>query len=277
MTTDFDSERLAGQALERRGMPRGGPELQFRVAGRAELQQVVVAPIVKFEIRDRLRVAAIEAFGQTQDRGERADHASIAPAEMTELFVLALRRRLAVIPRDERDDVDLVRLEAAQIAVLDQIVRVFVVSFIADVDAHIVQDRPVLEVFALAIGQPVDRAGVVEERGRETCDLLRVLRPVVAALGKLEDAAAADVGIAIGLGDLFAVPRDVIEHESFAQRQIAQRDLLGAEAAQNFVEQNRSCDGEVGAPRLECSDAQPLLEIQRHEACALRAARSDRS
>ena len=62
-------------------------------------------------------------------------------------------------------------------------------------------------------------------------DLLRVLGPVVAALGQLEDAAAADVGIAIGLRDLLAVPRDVVEHQPFAQRQIAERDLGRRRAA----------------------------------------------
>jgi len=165
MTTDFDSKWLAREAFERRRVPRGGPQLQLRVAGRPQLQQVVVAAIVKFEIGDGLRVAAIEAFGQPQNRGERADHASVAPAEVTELSVLALGRRLAVIARDERDDVDLVGLEPAEIAVLDQIVGVFVVSFVADVDAHIVQDGGVLEVFAFAIGESVNRARVVEQRG----------------------------------------------------------------------------------------------------------------
>jgi len=47
------------------------------------------------------------------------------------------------------------------------------------------------------------------------------------------------------------VARDVIEDEPLAQREIAQRDLGGAEAAKKLVEQNRAGDGEVGAPRLE--------------------------
>ena len=73
--------------------------------------------------------------------------------------------------------------------------------------------------------RPWIAARLIEQRDREPRDLLRVLGPVVAALGELEDAAAADVGIAIGLRDLLAVPRDVVEHQPFAQRQIAQRDL----------------------------------------------------
>ena len=56
----------------------------------------------------------------------------------------------------------------------------------------------------------------------EPRDLLRVFRPVVAALGELEHAAPAHVGIAIGLRDLLPVPRDVVEHEALAQREVAQ-------------------------------------------------------
>jgi hypothetical protein len=63
--SDFEPERLAGQAFERRGVPRGGPELQLGVARRPQLQQVVVAAVVNLEARDALRVAAIEAFRET--------------------------------------------------------------------------------------------------------------------------------------------------------------------------------------------------------------------
>ena len=139
------------------------------------------------------------------------------------------------------------------------------VALVADVDADVVQERRILEPLALAIGQAVDAARLVEQRDREPRDLLRVLRPVVAALGELEDAAAADVGIAIGLRDLLAVPRDVVEHQPFAQRQIAQRDLVGAEPPQDRVEQDGAGDGEVGAARLEAGHAQPLLEVERDE------------
>ena len=106
-----------------------------------------------------------------------------------------------------------------------------VVALVADVDADVVQQRRVFQPLALAIGQAVDGARLVEQREREPRDLLRVLRPVVAALGELDDAAAPDVGIAIGLRDLLAVPRDVVEHQPFAQRQIAQRDLARRRAA----------------------------------------------
>ena len=86
--------------------------------------------------------------------------------------------------------------------------------------------------------------------------------PVAAALGELDDAAPADVRVAIGLCDLLAVARDVIEHHAFTQRQVAQRELLGAEAAHERVNQHRAGRGEVGAPRLESRHSHALLEIQ---------------
>ena len=98
-----------------------------------------------------------------------------APPQVAEAVVLPLRRRLAVIARDERDRLDLVRLEAAQIAVLDQVVRVLVVALVADVDADVVQERGVLEPFALAVGQAVDGARLIEQRRR------RAARPAARA------------------------------------------------------------------------------------------------
>ena len=114
--------------------------------------------------------------------------------------------------------------------------------------------------------RPWIAARLVEQRHRQPRDLLRVLRPVVAALGELDDAAAPDVGVAIGLRDLLAVPRDVVEDEPFAQRQVAERDLVGAEPAQRSRRAgSRRRRREVGAPRLEAGHAQPLLEIERRQ------------
>jgi hypothetical protein len=196
---------------------RRRPELELRVARGAQLQQVVVAAVVQLEAGDRLCVAPVEALGEPQDCGERADRAPLPASEIAEAVVLALGRRLAVIARHERDRLDLMRLEATQIAVRHQIVRVLVVSLVADMDADVVQDRCILEPFALAIGQPVDRARLIEQSDREARDVLRMLGPVIAAFGELEHAAAPHVGIAIGLRDLLAVARDVIEDEPFAQ------------------------------------------------------------
>jgi hypothetical protein len=57
----------------------------------------------------------------------------------------------------------------------------------------------------------------------------RVIGVVVAALGQLQDAAAAHVGNLLDVGDFLLVPPDVVEHQPFAQREIAQRQLLGAQ------------------------------------------------
>src|SRR6266478_2368315 len=59
VSADFDAQRLSSQTLKWRGVPRGGPEFEFGVTGGSQLQKVVVAAIVEFEARDRLRVAAV--------------------------------------------------------------------------------------------------------------------------------------------------------------------------------------------------------------------------
>ena len=84
-------------------------------------------------------MTAIQAFGQPEDRREGAHRLAAASAEIREAGVAPLGSGLTVIPRDERDGLDFVRLEAAKIAVLDQIVRVLVMAFVADMDADIVE------------------------------------------------------------------------------------------------------------------------------------------
>jgi hypothetical protein len=205
VAADLDAERLSRQSFEWRRMARGGPQFQLRVAGGAQLQQVVVAAVVELEPGDGLGVAAVETFRQPQDRRQRAHRPAGAPPERDEAVVPSLRRGLPVITGDQRDGFDFVGLEAAEIAVLDEIVRVFVVAFVADVHADVVQDRGIFKPLSLAIGQAVNGAGLIEQADRQARDMLRVLRPVVAALGQLEHAAAADVGVAVRLGDFLAM------------------------------------------------------------------------
>ena len=147
-------------------MPCGRPEFQLRVARRPQLQQIVVAAVVQFEAGNRLRMAAIEAFGEPQNGGQGADAAAHRTPQVGEAVVFALRRGLPVIAGDQRDGFDLVRLESAQGAVRDQVVRVLVVSFVADMDADVVQNRRVFEPVALAIGEAVDGARLIEQRRR---------------------------------------------------------------------------------------------------------------
>jgi hypothetical protein len=53
-STDFNAKRLAQQALERHGVSRGRPDLQLRITRRSDLQQSIVASVVKHYARDRL-------------------------------------------------------------------------------------------------------------------------------------------------------------------------------------------------------------------------------
>jgi hypothetical protein len=264
-STDFNTQRLAQDALEGHGVSGGRPQLELRIAGRSHLQQTIVAAVVQLDARDRLRMTAIEALRETENGRERPDRPSLPAAEDAEAVVPLFRCRLAMVAGDERDGFDLLRLEASEIAVLDQVVRMFVVPLVADVDADVVQQRRVFEPLALAIGQSVSAPRLIEERDRDTRDLLGVLGPVVAALGQFDDAALADVGVAIGLRDLLAVTRDVIEHQPFAQGEIAESQIGRPKALEDRVQQNRAGDREVCPPGLEAGLAQPLLKIDGHE------------
>jgi hypothetical protein len=150
--------------LERCQVAVRGPDLELGVAGRAQLQQQVVAAVAQLEARDHLGVAAVEALGQAQDGREPA---YAAPEIRWQLGVLRLRllgHAAAVIERHEGHHLDLLRIEAAQVAVLDQIVRVFVMARITDVHSEVVHKRGVLEPLAIAIGAAMDGARLVEQR-----------------------------------------------------------------------------------------------------------------
>src|SRR5262249_42576707 len=121
--TDFETQRLAGHPLERRRLTCGGPHFELRIPRRAKLQEIVVAAIVQGGTGDRLLVAPVEALGEAQDRRQRPDRPAPAPAHRAELLVAAFRRAASMVFGDERDRLDVVGLEAPQIAVLDQVVR----------------------------------------------------------------------------------------------------------------------------------------------------------
>jgi hypothetical protein len=145
-------------------MPRGGPQLEFGVAIDPHLQQRIVAPIMQFDAREALSVAAVQAFGQSQDGGKRPHDASPLAGQIAVLLVSGLRRGAAMVPGHERDRVDLLGLESPQISVLDEVIRVLVMALVADVHADVVQKGGVFEPLPLAVGQRVHRARLIENR-----------------------------------------------------------------------------------------------------------------
>ena len=134
-------------------------------------------------------------------------------------------------------------------------------ALVTDVHADVVQQRAVLEPLALGVAEAVDAPGLIEDVQGDPGDLLGVFRPVSASLAQLDDAAAADVGVAFDFPNPGAVAPDVVEHEAFAQREVAQRELVGAEPADDGVEEHRAGDGEIGTSRIHAWNAQPLGDV----------------
>src|SRR5947208_273559 len=147
-------------------------------------------------------MAAVEAFGQPQNGREVSDDPAPAPAKPAILLVSPAGLGSAMIAGDERDGLDFVGLESSQIAILDQIIGMLVVSLVRDVHADVVEERGVLEPLAFAIRQAVHASGLFEQGDGQASDLACMLRKVVAPLRELEDAPPPDIGIAVGLRDL---------------------------------------------------------------------------
>jgi hypothetical protein len=90
-----------------------GPDLQLRVARRAQVQEEVVASIAQIERGDHLSVTAFEAFGDAQDGGEQPHGAPAIGRQIGVLGLRLLRHAAAVVEGHERDHLDLLRIEPA--------------------------------------------------------------------------------------------------------------------------------------------------------------------
>ena len=210
-------------------------------------------------------MTAVESFGQPQDRGKRANRPPALAGQVGVCVVPALWRGATMIAGDQGDGVDLLGLESAKVAVLDEVVRVLVMALVADMHADVVGQGGVREPLLFAIGEGMNASRLIEEGDGQARHLARVIRPVVAPFGQLDDAATANVGIPIDLGDLFPVPGDVVEHQAFAQGQIAQRDLPSTKTPDNRIKEHDTGHREVGAAGLEARQAEPLVEGQRQQ------------
>ena len=171
-----------------------------------------------------------------------------------------------MVSRHETDDGHLVGLETAQSTVLDEIVRVLVVPLVADVGADVVQQGAVLEPFAFLLAEAMARFQPVEDGERETGDLLCVRRDVVAALAELDHAAPPYVWIAIDRADVAGVAFDVVEHEAFPQRKVAEGDFLCAKPTEDRLKEQGASRRQVCASRVHVADLQALVKGQRGQA-----------
>jgi hypothetical protein len=239
----------------------GGPQLELGVAVRADLEKIVLPAIMKLELGHELRVAAFQTFRETQQGGQHANHSPIVALQIANPFVGFFGRVAAMVACDERHELDFRRLESAEIAVLDQIVRVLVVSRVADVDANVVHQRGVLQPFPFAVRQAMNGSCLIEQRRSQPGHLLRVLWPVAASLAQLDDTSPADVGILVDLGNVLPVARDVVEDKPFSQRVVTERELLCAKLAQDRIEQHRPRNKEIDAPRIDGRQLEALVDV----------------
>src|SRR5688500_12251581 len=131
----FKSDASIEGRLERGGMSSRCPDLQFRVTRRRQLYHESAGAQSHSQPLDDLGVAAIESFGQPNKSCQHPDNVARLVRKSRELVMRLPRHRLAVIPRDERDRLDLIRCESPQATMANQVVGMFVMPLVADVRA----------------------------------------------------------------------------------------------------------------------------------------------
>ena len=238
-----------------------GPQLELRIAVGSQPREIVVTARKQVNPGKRLRVTPVEAFGQPDDRRQHPHRRAETAVQIAVSLVGLLRSRLAMVAGDERNDLDFLWVEAAQISILDQVIRMPVVPIVADVYANVVQQRRVFEPLSLTIRETVHAAGLIEDAERQAGHLLSMLGPIAATFAQLDDTPAPDVRIAFDFPDARAVSVNVVEHQAFAQCQIAQDQVFGPKPPQNRVEKHRAGNTEIGAARIQAGDVEPFFDV----------------
>jgi hypothetical protein len=166
-------------------------------------------------------VAAVERFGEPEHGCQRPYHCARLARQLAVAFMMALRRAAAMVAGDQRHDLNFGRFETAQVTIGEEVKRVLVMIFVADVHADVVEQRRVLQPLALLVGECVHTAGFLEQGQGKTGNLVGMVRPEVAPLPELDHASPPDVRVALRLGDLLAMAGNVVEDQPLTQRKIA--------------------------------------------------------
>lgn len=94
-------------------MAIGGPHLEVSIARAMHAHEQGVVRGGERESGHDLHVAAVETFGEAYERAENPDGLPAFTGQVGKPFMRFPRERLPVIARDEADDGDLFRFEAA--------------------------------------------------------------------------------------------------------------------------------------------------------------------
>ena len=111
----------------------------------------------RVEILNPAAAAPVEAVGDPQQCGEFPQAGAVVGSQGGEAGFGRLRVAAAVMAHERGEERDLGGLEAAQLAVLDEIGGVAVMALAGDVLADVVQQRRELEHLAVAVAEPVQR------------------------------------------------------------------------------------------------------------------------
>jgi len=80
-------------------MPVGSPQLQLRIAIGAQSREIVVPPGKQIDSAQRLRMTAVQPFGQANDGRQHSNRASKRAVQVAVALVGLFRGRLPMISR----------------------------------------------------------------------------------------------------------------------------------------------------------------------------------
>src|SRR5437879_3967764 len=96
------------------------PQLELRVIVRGDTQHDEVRTQIDVDVLDNTSATPVEAVGDPQDRRELPQAVAIRGIERSETCLRRFGIAAAMMPHERREECDLCRVEAAQLAVLDE-------------------------------------------------------------------------------------------------------------------------------------------------------------
>ena len=257
--TADDELELAGEDLfEQFTASTGTPELQLGVVVGRKSDDNEVLTHKRVEILNPAPAAPVEAVGDPQQRGQLPQPGPVVRGERAEAGFGRLGVAAPVMAHERGEERDLGGLEAAQLAVLDEVGGVAVVALARHVLADVVQQRRELEHLAVAVAELVQLDGLVEQAAaraaRRACvwatsELHRRARLATDARRSARGSSDQSLGI---------VAAHRVEHDALAQRPVAHGqpvELEQLERGRRAASSRRGGARRAAAPRARACAA----------------------
>src|SRR5208337_129718 len=234
------------------------------VAAGVDLQCDAAALERRANLIHALAMRVVEAFGDTQNRGQAARGALVVVVERGVSGMVAGRLRLAVvIAHDRANHAAVAALQAGNVAIQRKVFAVLVVAAMADAMPHVVQQRAGFELHTRLLRQVVHGLKLIEQHEAEFAHVFGVLLVVLQAAAEIprrEQHAAGFRVIAVRLLARKGFVRGFLQ-QAFADAHAGNDEAADIEVARDGEENDGGDGHDVGAVAAHAIGFHAVAEV----------------